>query len=209
MIQRRPLTLPLLTFLVFAVLAGTIFGQEDQVEVSEVDFRHESLAGATDDWLEIAIELTGKGNAAGSSANPRFSDDIRVSLGLGFELAGRGSRQFRFFQAEVVVVTLEQGEKRIVFFYLPPEVVARDRLPKEPFAYLVELSVGGRPLTMRRANVSSNLGDATRVGNFKGRLTAEAVGTRGVLLPIYETPFFIARDKLRNSPAYRRLPLDR
>ena len=205
---RRSARFPL-TLLLCAVHGEAIFAQGDPVEVSDVEFRYENLAGATDDWVEIAIEIEGGGNAAADGENHRFSSDIRVALGLGYQLSRSSVGRFRFFQAEAVVVTLEQGNKRTVYFYLPPEVVKRDRLPKEPFAYLVELSVGGETLATRRGNVSSNLGDASRVANFKTRMAAAANETRGVLLPIFETPFYIARDKLRSSPAYRRVPAAR
>ncbi len=135
---------------------------------------------------------------------PRFNDNITVILSLGYEVAAGGGKTFRFFRSEVVVAALEQGRRTKVFFYLPPEIVKRDRLSVRPYAYLVELEVSGRPLRVGPRNVSSNLANNVRWNNFKARAAAEGHENEGVLLPIYNTPFYAIdfSGKLQDSPGF-------
>ena len=69
--------------------------------------------------------------------NPDYIDGIVVTLMLGVEV-GRSSsseRQFEFNDAEANLVSLPEG-RHIVRFYLPPEVVERDRIGQQVHSYL-------------------------------------------------------------------------
>ena len=127
-----------------------------------------------------------------------------VFLGLGFSLDSRPGpkKTFRFFRAEARLPTIEEGDRRSIFFYLPPEIVERDQLREKPFAYLVELSVGGQILATRRGNVSSNLENARQVAHFRQQLDTQSIKNDGILLPIYDTPFQRDSRKMQVSPAF-------
>lgn len=191
-----------LAFLFLNTALLTHAGQRDPVFVHQVRFSKEELNQAAGPWLEVEVEIEGGPNPDPSAFNRRFVDNVRVFLGLGFSLDSRPEKTFRFFRAEARLPTIEEGDRRSIFFYLPPEIVERDQLREKPFAYLVELSVGGQTLATRRGNVSSNLGNARQVAHFRQRLDAQAIKNDGILLPIYDTPFQRDRRKMQVSPAF-------
>lgn len=185
----------------FAVSAGA---EEDPVSVSRVQFRRDRLDGMREDWIEIEVEVAGGRNRSPNARDPRFSGRVRAVLNLAYAAGSRDAKEFRYFQCDVTIPTIEQGEKRKLFFYLPPEVIKRDRLSREPEAFLIELFVDEKAVPTRREHVSSNLSDASRVSNFRSRVSLGAKENDGILVPIFETPFFLVREKMRESPAYIR-----
>ena len=187
-----------------ALLANA--GQRDPVFVNQVRFAKEKLhqAAGLGHWLEVEVEIEGGPNPDPNAFNRRFVDNVRVFLGLGFSLESRPrlEKAFRFFRAEARLPTIEEGDRKSIFFYLPSEIVERDQLREKPFAYLVELSVGGQPLATRRGNTSSNLENARQVAHFRQRLETQAIKNDGILLPIYHTPFQRDSRKSQVSPAF-------
>ena len=196
----------LLCFGVFSSLDRTAVAQGDPVRVTKIHFNKEKLFSVDNDWLEFEVAVEAGRNPDPAAANARYIDNVRVALNVSFRIGSGRSLRYGFYRSEVLIVALEQGVERTVYFYLPSEVVERDRLSCEPFAYLIELEAEGRPLPVRRDHVSSNLADPARVERFKARVAAEGRGNEGVLLPIYQTPFYINRDKLQKSPAFIRKP---
>lgn len=205
---RQVTFLSVLAMLFFAITLVTGAFEKDPVRVSQVKFTREKLAPGRSHWLEIEVKIEGGPNPSRDALNRRFVDNIGISLGLSFSLESHKNKGFRFFSAEALIPTLEEGDRRSIFFYLPPEVVARDNLRVEPFAYLVDLSVEGQTLPTRRENVSSNLKGADLVIGFRKRLASLAAENDGVLLPIYHTPFQQIGRKLQASPAYVRKPVN-
>lgn len=200
---RGELSLYMWIFIILFLPLVTL-AQEEAVSVEGVRFGTEKIPGVTDDWAEIEVELIGGPNLDPGALRPRFNDNIKVILSLGYEVEAGRSKTFRFFRSEAVVAALEQGRRTKVFFYLPPEIVKRDRLSRQPYAYLVELEVNGRPLRVGPRNVSSNLANNIRWNNFKARAAAEGHENEGVLLPIYSTPFYAIEfsGKLQDSPGF-------
>lgn len=154
--------------------------------------------------MEIVVELEGGRNTEGLRENEKFVSGVEVTLNLAFLTSGGQSRSHHFYRSAVKIATIEQGEKRKLYFYISPEVVRRDRLSRQPDAYLLEIRVGGSLIPTRSAHVSSSLRDAARVKTFRNRVGLESRRNDGLLVPIYETPFFYFREKLRDSPAYIR-----
>ncbi len=201
--QHRPVNL--LTVLAVLYLNSSLWAyaeQRDPVFVNQVRFSKEELAPGRSHWLEVEVEIEGGPNPDPGALNRRFVDNVRVFLGLGFSLHAGPEKRFRFFRAEARLPTIEEGDRRSIFFYLPPEIVERDQLREEPFAYQVELSVGGQILATRRGNVSANLANPMQTTNFRRRLDDQAAPNDGILLPIYDTPFQRDSRKLQLSPAF-------
>lgn len=190
---------------VWLALPGVASAQavDGLVTVDEFEFTTFRLAGADGEWMRVAIELRAGANPLPEARNPRFVDDVSVRVFLGFQ---GPDGALLFYRSAADLVSLEQGEERVVEFFLPPEVVGRERLNREPFAGLVEIAVGGRTLPLAREHiVGSALSDAARIDGFKGRIEEAAEATDGILLPVYETPFYRAtdRERMRTMPAYR------
>ncbi len=183
-------------------LAMADASQKDPVFVKNVRFSKEKLTSGGDPWLEIEVEIEGGHNLSSVALNQRFVDNVGVNLGLSFSLGSRPKEVFRFFRSEAHLPTIEERNRRSIFFYLPPEVVERDELREKPFAFMVEISVNGQILPTRRNNVSANLENIKQVADFKERMSSQAGPNDGVLLPIYQTPFHQVSQKLQVSPAF-------
>jgi len=178
------------------------------VSVENIRFDTIKLSGLSDNYLETAIELRGGKNPDPKALNRKYVNNIKVILSLGFEIA---PGQFRFFKSEALIATLEKGKSAKVFFYLLPEVVNRDNLPKEPYAYRVDLEVAGRAVPPTRNNISSSLNKPGMPANFKARVQLESRENDGILLPIYETLFwnvYTDQRRLKVSPDYIRKASD-
>jgi hypothetical protein len=157
-------------------------------EVEVVQVHYETVRGPGGRWYAINVELEAKPSAG----NPtRFVDRVKVGLNLGVECSSGASRRFEFYRAEASAVAVEHG--RATFrFYLPPEIVERDRLSGEARYHFVELSVAGHVVPTGRKHVSASLPTAGALARFRSRIAAEAPANDGVLLPQPATPFAVA-----------------
>jgi len=159
----------------------------DPVTVKRVQF---SQTSGRDAWAEFSVTLTGGLNPDPAAANPNFNDLVKVKVSLSYQHGGGGEPVFSFYRSEATLVSLERTKDATVTFYLPPEIVRRDRLPREPFAWLVELEVGGQPLPGRQNHVSRSLNNLDVISSFRSRVTAAGAKTDGLLVPVYLTPFY-------------------
>ena len=193
----------LIIFITLFFIPGYSYSVDAPVKVNQIKFGRENILGL-DDWIEIAIELEGGRNPQSESVNPEFVNNINVSLSLCYKINTGAVRGYHYYQAEAAIISLQRGKKKTGYFYLPPEIIQRDRLNLRPYAYLVELKLNDVPLAVERDNISSNLFDSTQLFNFKARVASDAVKNSGILMPIYHTPFYNLRDKLEVSPAFFR-----
>lgn len=145
-----------------------------QAEVSNVKFRYDR------NWLETEIELNIK-PAVGD-----FIDRTRVTLSLAVEAMPLGAtdKKQHFYKATAELVAIEKT-KATVRFYLPPEIVKRDRLRGDPL-YLVELDVAGEAQKPSILAISKAIPVAS---TFRSKVSSESALNDGVLLPQYLTPY--------------------
>ena len=171
------------------------------LSVSKVEFAKAQALDGREEWFETSIELEvlrDEGDAA--RRHPDFLDGVTVRLEMGLRSDGPTRNEFEFYPSEVTLVSLEKG-KSVARFYLPPEVVRRDRIRGEPTAYAVEVLRGGETLCSYR---SASLKSEVAQGSFRSRLAARAPENDGVLLPQQKTPFVL--DYVRSTPSYREKP---
>lgn len=167
-----------------------------EVEVSAVKF--DELRAGRDTWVEAAVDLAVR--PGGRAVSGRFVDRVRVTLNLGAEATNeKGEKSTVFFRASSEAITIEGG-RAFFRFYLPPELVKRDKL--RPEFYVVELEVGGRQLPPARANASSNITSAEMLKNFLAKVSSEGGANDGMLMPQHLTPF--ALDSQRPAPTMLR-----
>ncbi len=175
-----------------------------QVEVQRVQFGNAQPEGAGRNWREIEVDLDVRGSADRDVVNPRFIDNVQVEINLSFEVS-RGEVQVnRFYRSYMEIPTLERG-RHSVHFFLPPEIVSRDRITGDPQAYLVKLSVDGVEQELSSRAMSRILERDSVRESFLGRIESEAGSNDGILLPIHLTPFGQDRRYLRDVPSVRRV----
>lgn len=151
------------------------------VSVRSVKFSYPRVDRQQGTAMEAEVELDVRGtNVAGR--NPRFVDNVRVAVMLAVQTRGRTGAGFEYYYAEAEAVTLEAGT-RSMRFYLPPEVVKRDSLSGDAYAYYVELGVGGQALPPQRANVSDSLRARDRFEVFQQKVTEARSTTDGIFVP--------------------------
>lgn len=184
---------PLFLGLVWLVIPARAVTFPGAVEVNQVRF--ERLRA---EWYQVEVEVEVRPAPENTS---RFVDRARVRLNLGFRITTGGER-FEFYQAEGTAVSLEQG--RAYFrFYLPPEVVKRDRLSGAADFWAVQLAVGNKDMPVSRRQVSNSLPNPTVLENFLARVASEAPTNTGVLVPQYLSPFAEAEFG-RGTPSFVR-----
>ncbi|MBD5780586.1 hypothetical protein IEN85_13880 [Pelagicoccus sp. NFK12] len=166
-----------------ALLGGTA-AIASEVEIVRVDFDLEQQDGARDPWYAISVVLSVAEGERGAEGNPRFADDITVSLALATEVNRGSGRAYEFYAAKADYPSLEVGQ-HVARFYLPPEIVKRDRVRGEPFAYEIELlSREG----LKFALVSPNLERPGALQSFRSKVAAGAAGSSELRLQ-HQTPF--------------------
>ena len=168
-----------------------------EVSVRTVKFSYPRVDGQQGTAMETEVELDVRGSGA-AGRNPRFVDNVRVALMLAVQGRGRTGAEFQYYYAEAEAVTLETGS-RAMRFYLPPEIVKRDSLGGDAYAWFVELAVDGRALPPQRASVSETLRDRARYDVFVQKVTEARVTTDGILVPQHQ--FMTGLRDARETPA--------
>ena len=155
------------------------------------------------DWLQAEIKLRARANTTPGSRTLNYVDSVRLKITLSYKVPSAPGG-YDFYQATVEMPSLKRGELYRVYFYLPGVIVQRDRLSREPHAYIVELDVGGRKLPLRKENLKpSFFKEASFVTRYLNRARLQAPMNEGILLPQYHAPPDLT-ENLGNSPAFAR-----
>lgn len=176
--MKRLITLAL-SVLCFANLG--IAQVDSIVEVENIKFKN-----LQEDWVQMEVSLRANRNTMAEARNERFVDNIKVTGYFAYEVKNSPSG-FEFYKAEVEVISIEQGKKNNVYFFMPGVVAERDRLPKTPEYYFVSLEVNGQVMRMSKKAYSSKLNE-TSIVSMKTRADAEADKNEFVLKPHYSAP---------------------
>lgn len=177
-----------ISLLAVSSIGQTISPDDFPVQVDNINF----LRGLNDGTLvevELKIEKAPPGL---EMRNPEFIDDVEVKLTIAFEDTNPQSEdeRFRYFQSDVRIVTMEQRKRYTVYFFLPTEIRDRDDLPRDPFAGLVEISIGGRPIPILSDNAVGAI-SARNLESFLSGANRNASDTEGQMLSIAEFPTWI------------------
>ncbi len=170
------------------------------VSVRDIEFSRLSADSRGGDWLECAIEVEVRRDPSDRTRkDPSYVDDLSVTLLLGIESPSGSGRSFEFFRSEAALVTLEEG-RHFIRFYLPPEIVERDRIRNDVHSFLVQLNRSGNTVF---ESLSPQLERPQVRESFLKRVGEESPRNDGILLPQFKTPFFTAYP--RETPSYRDL----
>jgi len=145
---------------VFAQAAKTEGGAtngKSPVNVRSVHFDPAKIGGQKNDWIRMQVELHANFNpetklsaedkAGKKAANKQWVDKVKVTVTQIFKpLSAKDATEFSYYRASATVLTMEVNTDRSVYFYLPGDIVKRDRLKMQPDYYYVQLEVGGTEL---------------------------------------------------------------
>ena len=123
--------------------------------VRSVHFDPVKLGGQQSQWIRTQVELHANFNPEAKAApdteagpkkpiNKTWVDKVKVTLTLIFKPIGTTTAaEFSYYRSTATVLTMEVNTDRSVYFYLPGDIVKRDRLKMQPDYYYVQLEVGG------------------------------------------------------------------
>ena len=193
------LALASLIFTLTPVFQSTLNAQADPVEVVRVRF--DTNVGR-DNWKLVNIELRTNLNPLENARDRNFIDNITLDLYLSYQLA---DESFDFYRSQVRIVSLRRGDRRNVIFAIPGQIVERDRLRNEPFAYLVQIDIDGNTVPLRDTHVSPNIrGNAEAAERIVSEAGSQANRNDGVLQPHYLIPEGVIRVDPNTTPPYLR-----
>ena len=182
-------------FPLFPRLATAQTSFDGTVEVANVRFER-----VRPDWYQIEVEVDVKAAPGNTS---RYVNRVQASLNLGFKITAGGDR-FEFYRANATAVTIEQGRANFRF-YLPPEVVDRDRLSGAADYWAVDLAVAGKAVPRSAKQVSSSLPNPTALESFLSKVSSEGATNDGILIPQFQSPFAWAQGG-QGAPSFLRSP---
>lgn len=125
------------------------------VNVRSIHFDPVKLGGQQNPWIRTQVELHANYNPEAKAApdaeagakkpvNKNWVDKVKVTLTLIFKPIGTSTAaEFAYYRSSVTVLTMEVNSDRSVYFYLPGDIVKRDRLKMQPDYYYVQIEVGG------------------------------------------------------------------
>ncbi|MDQ8204473.1 hypothetical protein [Pelagicoccus sp. SDUM812003] len=173
---------PTLWLFLFAGLAVPSSAGLLEVGRLQFDLTEEPRSGEL--WYEIAVTVEAR-RGEGDLLGKRFTDSVEVACSLAFEVEREGERGFAFYRAELEWVTIDEG-RHVARFYLPPEVVERDRLRGAPHSFQIRLQAEGQdPVWFWSDSLER---EASRE-RFLTLLEVEASRNAGILRSQRLTPF--------------------
>ena len=163
------------------------------VEVKAVRFAQTKVSNTVlVPMTRVEVQLLAKENAKlledpkALVPNKNWVDKIKAAAKKSSAGGAVGAEdRYAFYRSSVTIMTMEKNTTGSVFFYLPGEIVKRDQLKQEPYAYSVDLEVDGTSLPPSKTSVSRLLLSETQYKGFKEMADRGVLNTTGVLRPQY------------------------
>lgn len=195
---------------------------KNPVSVRAVHFDPVKIGNQKNEWIRMQVELQAFFNpetkvaaeekAGKKAANKMWVDKVKVTVTQIFKpLSAKDATDFSYYRASATVLTMEVGSPRSVYFYLPGDIVKRDRLKMQPDYYYVQLDVGGTevPLFSEAGKLSPDMLAAVhkQISTKKEFDGARDLADRGVtanagmLRPQYMVPYAIFDTLPQGSPS--------
>jgi len=135
---------------------GAEGGGKIPVFVRSVKFEQSKLGGQLNPWNRMLVELQANYNPdtkepkeGKKAANKQWVDKVKVTVTQIYKGQGaKDTADYNYYRASATVLTMEINQPRSVLFYLPGDIVKRDRLRKEPDYYFVQLEIGGNEIPL-------------------------------------------------------------
>jgi len=195
---------PLLLLLPLFVTISASAQEAPEIEVTNVRF--DRVAG---DWIVASVDIRPGDNTLPTARDKDFLDDVRLSIYLSFKLDGaNGEEEFAFYRSTVRMVSIESPNTYSLKFFLPGVVRDRDDLDVTPFAWIIEMEVGGQKVPLRDDQFEQReIKSKQAYDSFLSKANSDGAENDGILLPIYLAPSYIvneARVNFREVPAFYR-----
>jgi len=193
------------------------------VIVRSVHFDPAKLGGQQNPWIRAQVELRANFNpeakvapdadaSAKKPANKQWVDKIKVTLTQIFKPVGAtAAADFAYYRSSATVLTMEVNTDRSVYFYLPGDVVKRDRLKSQPDYYFVQVEVGGqelplfteagRPVPDMQNAVHKMFLDKKAFDEARSLADRAVNANSGLLRPQYLVPYSIFDNLPQGSPS--------
>ena len=175
---------------VIPAFAQTPAAPPPPIEVVGIKFNAARTGAGT--WYQTDVEVRGAPGTATENGN--FINRVKVTLNIGvFSVKALQGAKIpdTYYRASAEAVGIETGGGKTVFrFYLPPEIVKRDKITGDLKFYLVELFVGGKEVPITKLRYSTSTFTKIEFAeSFRSKVSSEAGVNDGILLPQYLTPF--------------------
>jgi len=187
-----------LTGFFLAFLSASVVIASPVIQVEKVSFDKVSR----NDILRARIQLSTTGNPSNTAQDPRFLDDVQLDFFLSF---GDKRNGYYFYASQVNIVSLKQGKLYVVDFFIPGEIVDRDRLNTNPFAFLLNFRVGDFEIPFDSSYASSNMLSENARSAFVAKADEARAVNDGIMLPSYDAPFYLSLEQSENYPPFRRI----
>jgi hypothetical protein len=198
-----------------------VAGGKAPVSVKSVHFDPAKFGGQKHPWIRMQVELQANFNpdskepkeGAKKAANKGWVDKVKVTVTQIYKSGtGKDASEFTYYRAAATVLTMEVGgSTRSVYFYLPGDVVARDRLKATPDYYYVQVEVGGTevPLFDERGKITlgmdaaihKQIQDKKLFDGAKDLADRGVAANTGILRPQFLVPYSIFDQLPASSPS--------
>ena len=134
-----------------------------EIEIEDVTFtelRSESIL--------MAVELRAGRN---SDSKDKYFSDVKVTVFASWGDRGQTDpASLKFYRTAAELVAIEMNDTATIPFILSGAVADRDELRKEPFAYYIEIQIGGEVVPFSPDMVSNNIrNNADAIRSIKQR----------------------------------------
>ena len=193
------------------------------VNVRSIHFDPVKIGGQQNPWIRTQVELHANFNpeakaapdaAAGAKkpVNKQWVDKVKVTLTQIFKPIGTtAAAEFAYYRSSATVLTMEVNTDRSVYFYLPGDIVKRDRLKMQPDYYYVQLEVGGteqplfteagRPTPDMMPALHKMFLDKAAFDVARSEADRAVNANNGMLRPQYLVPYAIFDSLPQGSPS--------
>ena len=191
--------LPLILSLLFSLLfSASLFAEKELISIREVKFFR-----ATDDWTVAMIKIDAQKNPDENARDRDYLENIKITLTLAYEPKYKNAPkgQFDFYRSDVEIIAMKAAEPKMVYFALPGVIVKRDRLEKDPFAWMIDLEVNGNKIEPTEEHISKELRKGGVAQSFISKANSESPDNDDLLMPSYLAPGIF---KYKNQPDFIR-----
>jgi hypothetical protein len=147
-------------------------------------------------WMVVEVDF-----AAKPTNSEKWINDVTVTLTMAWGSKGPPPQLDLSLSDSVSLIGVESNKRNAVFFFVPPEVLARNQngpaygASQTPTFYTIQYSVGGSPVTPGKADYSvQTLPDANYVKGFVGAASEKA--EKGLLFTEATVPSYILNAEL-------------